>query len=179
MNIARIEKAARHEADRLPARVTDLVDESSDYLRHKLDEAVDLIYGAAAQLAEEGESLIKLSRERALEIAKEGRKQAKVVGQKARKAASEAADESYAELTALARRSPLSVVAVAAGIGLTLGVAMTLGAILRARREADTKALDQSHEAVTAREAAKAASTPRKRAPAKPAKPVVTRPTAH
>ncbi|HUO22290.1 MAG TPA: hypothetical protein VMU59_07215 [Caulobacteraceae bacterium] len=177
MNLVRFEKTARRELDRAPARVTDLVDESSDYLRHKLDEAVDLIRGAAAQLAEEGESLIKANAHRAAVLAEQGRQQAKVVGDRARKAAAEKAEESYADLTALAGRSPLSVVAVAAGIGLTIGVAMTLGMILRARREADTRALDQSHEAVTAREAASVARrAPRVR---KPAKPQAARPTAH
>ncbi len=160
MNFARIEKTARRQADRLPARVSDLVDEGADRLRRTLDEAVDLIQGAAAQLAEEGESLIKTQVKRAAVLADEGAKQAKDASRRAAKAASHVAEESYADLTVLAGRNPLVVIAVAAGVGLTLGVGLTVGMMLRARRKADSEALDAIAPPAPA---AKSAATPRAR----------------
>ena len=130
MNVARFEDSFRRGADRRLAPVAHLIDDGSDLVREKLDEASDLIRGAAAQLLEDSQALIQAKLGEATELAQQARKQAKAASKEALKAASAGAEHSYEDIRRLSSGRPLVVAGVALGLGLALGLD------LRARRPA-------------------------------------------
>lgn len=126
MPVVQFEDAVRRNASRLQASAAHLIDDGQEIVRAKLFEASEILHDSFAHLMDDSQEMIRAKLLEAVDLLQGVRRQAAEAAHDTLDQATVQAKDSYDELRSFSRSRPLATAAIAAGVGVALGLALTV-----------------------------------------------------